>query len=191
MSNGHYPQSWRFADDEGQAAYAAVPTFTPHPEGMVNTLFDGQRLRHRVPMPRQLLASHLELGPLLTAPGSARLHARAVLGEWGMAELAEVTELLVTELTTNAVTATRALVTPLPVPVRLWLHGSRKRVLVTVWDADPQPPALQSELPTDAESGRGLMLVDALSSQWGWYEPPVMGGKCVWCEIPRPSAVQE
>jgi len=36
-----------------------------------------------------------------------------------------------------------------------------------------------------AENGRGLFFVAEYSKQWGWYEPLVMGGKSVWCEIPR------
>jgi anti-sigma regulatory factor (Ser/Thr protein kinase) len=92
-----------------------------------------------------------------------------------MDELTEVTELLVSELITNAVLATRALDAPLPFSVRLWLHANRRRALITVWDADPQPPVLQENMDRYAENGRGLMLVDNLSGHWGWYEPPVMG----------------
>jgi anti-sigma regulatory factor (Ser/Thr protein kinase) len=135
-----------------------------------------------------LLGSHLELGPLKTAAGTARGHVRAVLKEWGLDELGDNTELLVSELITNAVLATRRLDAPLPFSVRLWLHANRKGVLVTVWDADPQPPVLQATVDEWAESGRGLQILDVLSSRWGWYEPPVMGGKCVWCEIPRQAS---
>jgi anti-sigma regulatory factor (Ser/Thr protein kinase) len=111
-----------------------------------------------------------------------------VLKEWGLDELSEVTELLVSELVTNAVLVTRVLDAPLPFSVRLWLHANRKRVLVTVWDADPQPPVPQEEVDVWAESGRGLQILDDLSSRWGWCEPAFMGGKCVWCEIPRQPA---
>jgi anti-sigma regulatory factor (Ser/Thr protein kinase) len=107
--------------------------------------------------------------------------------EWGLEELSDITELLTTELITNAVFATRALHTPLPCSVRLWLHANRKRVLVTVWDADPQPP-VPREVDALAENGRGLQILEMLSNRWGWYEPPLMGGKCVWCEIPREPA---
>src|SRR5215831_19235491 len=50
-------------------------------------------------------ASSLVLGALPTAPSCARLHASAVLHEWGLADLAETTELVVSELVTNAVLA--------------------------------------------------------------------------------------
>jgi anti-sigma regulatory factor (Ser/Thr protein kinase) len=148
----------------------------------------GQHPQRQAPAEPPLLTSHLELGPLLTAARTARGHVEAVLTEWGLGELSDVTELLVSELMTNAVLATQALNAPLPFPVRLWVHATRKRVLVTVWDADPQPPVLRKDVDVWAESGRGLQILDVLSSRWGWYEPPVVGGKCVWCEIPRSSA---
>ena len=48
----------------------------------------------------------LELGALPTAVPCARLHARHVLREWGLNALAPDSELLVSELVTNAVKAT-------------------------------------------------------------------------------------
>ena len=59
-----------------------------------------------------------------------------------------------------------------------------------LWD-QRQPRALM--LPpvpvsasADAESGRGLLLVNAISNRWNWYVPPQDGGKVVWAllEIP-------
>ena len=52
------------------------------------------------------LRSYLELGALPTAVPCARLHARHLLWEWGLNGLAADTELLVSELATNAVKAT-------------------------------------------------------------------------------------
>jgi anti-sigma regulatory factor (Ser/Thr protein kinase) len=109
-----------------------------------------------------------------------------VLAEWGLAELTETAELLVSEIATNALRASRALRQPLPSPVHLWLRADGRRLLVTVWDANPQPP-IRRQVGHDAVSGRGLTIVQALSSRWGWYEPPDMGGKCVWCQIQAES----
>jgi len=64
-------------------------------------------------------------------------------------------------------------------PVRLWLLSDRRKVLVLVWDANPQPPAL-IEAGDYAESGRGLFLVAAFSERWGSYPTPQTGGKVVW-----------
>jgi anti-sigma regulatory factor (Ser/Thr protein kinase) len=119
----------------------------------------------------------LELGALAGAVPSARLHARQVIWEWGLFSLTETVEQVVSELVTNAVTATRAM--PQLAPVRLWLLADTGSVLVMTWDASPQPPALTE--PGDlAESGRGLLLVQAFSQNWGSYPTPQQGGKVVW-----------
>src|ERR1700751_6216404 len=54
------------------------------------------------------LSTSLPLGALPGATPCARLHARAVLTEWGLADLAEAAELIVSELVTNAVRASTA-----------------------------------------------------------------------------------
>ena len=126
------------------------------------------------------LRSFLELGPYPEAVPCARLHARQVLWEWGLvADLGESVELVVSELVTNAIVASRS---PGQVtPVRLWLRSNREKVLILVWDANPKPP-----MPADSdesevrEGGRGLMLVDAVTEQWSWYFAHGTGGKVVW-----------
>jgi anti-sigma regulatory factor (Ser/Thr protein kinase) len=126
-----------------------------------------------------------ELGALPTAVPCARLHARHVLREWGLNGLAPDSELLVSELVTNAVTATAG---HDQAAVRLRLSGDRTRVLIEVWDADPRPPAPkdigQNEAPDpQEEGGRGLFLVAALSARWDWYPTREPAGKVVWCEV--------
>jgi anti-sigma regulatory factor (Ser/Thr protein kinase) len=188
MSGSPHPPAERTTTDLCPGAFPAAPTFTPRKVRDTGHPTHGQQPQRQAPAELPLLTSHLELGPLLTAAASARGHVRAVLTEWGLDELSDVTELLASELVTNAVHASQALDALLPFPVRLWVHATRKRVLVTVWDADPRPPKLQQDVDVWAENGRGLQILDVLSSRWGWYEPPVMGGKCVWCEIPRQPA---
>ena len=81
--------------------------------------------------------------------------------------MAEETELLTSELVTNAVTATAG---QQQAAIRLRLSSDDARVLVEVWDADPQPPAPRA-LGEDGtpdpqeEGGRGLFLVAALSTR--------------------------
>ena len=132
------------------------------------------------------LRSYLELGALPTAVPCARLHARHLVWEWGLNGLAADTELLVSELVTNAVQAMTGHHDQ--AALRLRLSGDNARVLIEVWDADPRPPA-PKDLSEDGtpdlheEGGRGLFLVAALSTRWDWYltqEPP---GKVVWCEL--------
>jgi len=120
---------------------------------------------------------YLELGALPGAVPSARLHARLILGEWSLTRLTEPVDQVVSELVGNSVTAARAM--PLAGSVRLWLLSDTRNVLVMVWDANPQPPVL-TEAGEDAESGRGLLLVQAFSQRWGTYPTPQRGGKVVW-----------
>ena len=135
--------------------------------------------------PEPPLRSYLELGALPTAVPCARLHARHVLWEWGLNGLAPDSELLVSELVTNAVMATAGRD---EAAVRLRLSGDSARVLIEVWDADPQAP-VPKDLGEDGtpdpqeEGGRGLFLVAALSARWNWYPTQEPAGKVVWCEI--------
>lgn len=122
----------------------------------------------------------LELGALPSAVPCARLHARQVLWEWGLAEFSESTELLVAELTTNAMQVSRA--AKQDDPIRLWLASDKMQVVILVWDASLLPP-VPRDVGDDAENGRGLLLVEALSTRWNWYIPRHLGGKVVWAQI--------
>jgi len=123
------------------------------------------------------LQTFLELGALPGAVPCARLHARNVLAEWGLTVFSQSTGLLVTELVTNAIQISR--VAEQDAPVRLWLVSDRAQVVIFVWDASPLPP-LPGDVGENAESGRGLLIVQAVSERWGWDFPPGMGGKVVW-----------
>jgi anti-sigma regulatory factor (Ser/Thr protein kinase) len=123
------------------------------------------------------LRSFLELGALPGAVPSGRLHTRQVAWEWGLTGLGADLELLVSELLTNAVAAARA--TQPRLPVRLWLLSDTRQIAAMVWDACPLPP-LPTQVDGDAESGRGLLLVEAISQRWGWYRTQYMAGKVVW-----------
>jgi anti-sigma regulatory factor (Ser/Thr protein kinase) len=90
--------------------------------------------------PEPALRSYLVFGALPTAVPCARLYARHVLWEWGLNGLAPDSELLVSELVTNAVKATAGRD---QAAVRLRLSGKGVRVLIEVWDADPRAPALK------------------------------------------------
>jgi anti-sigma regulatory factor (Ser/Thr protein kinase) len=123
------------------------------------------------------LRDFLEFGPLPSAVACARWHAKHVLREWGLSAFTERVELLVSELTTNAIKASQSLEAIFP--VRLWLRSDRICLLILVWDADPQPP-VRVHVIDEAESGRGLVLVEELSAKWDWYPHKGMGGKVVW-----------
>jgi anti-sigma regulatory factor (Ser/Thr protein kinase) len=109
------------------------------------------------------LHSFLELGALPGAVPCARLHARQLLWEWGLAALTDRTELVVSELVTNAIQASR--ITGQASSVWLWLLSDKAQVLVLVWDASPRSP-VRADVNDDTENGRGLLLVEAVSEKW-------------------------
>ena len=64
-------------------------------------------------------------------------------------------------------------------------------LLIEVFDTDANLPVYTDDA-WDAESGRGLFIVDALSKQWSYFFP-AGGGKVVCCfiEIPKPQRLTE
>jgi len=124
------------------------------------------------------LRTFIELGALPSAVPCARLHVRQVLWEWVLTTVSEDTELLVSELVTNAIAASPA-VGQVAV-VRLWLLSDGAQILILVGDASSQRP-VRINAGEEAESGRGLLLVETISAQWGWYFP-LNGaiGKVTW-----------
>ena len=121
--------------------------------------------------------SHLELGALDSAVPCARLHARQVVREWGMPDLADTAELLVSELMTNAIRASAGILSP---AVALWLFSDGRCVAIQVWDGSSEMP-LRRDADADSESGWGLLLVESLSRDWGAYRRA--DGKVVWARI--------
>jgi anti-sigma regulatory factor (Ser/Thr protein kinase) len=127
------------------------------------------------------LRSYLELGALPSAVSCARLHTRQLLWEWQLTRLADDAELMVSELTTNAVQITQA--DGRDTPVRLWLLADPTRLLILVWDASPLPP-VRMNTSGDAENGRGLLLVETLSTRWGFFACQ-HGGKVIWAALDK------
>jgi GAF domain-containing protein len=97
------------------------------------------------------------------------------LTRWGLAELSELTELLVSELVTNALRVAKG-----SVELQLMRVG---KLLVEVSDDDHNLPSLEPSELLD-EEGRGLGLVSQLASRWGTSRKAV--GKVVWFELPLP-----
>jgi len=123
--------------------------------------------------------TRLTLAARASAPRWARALMRDTLTSWGFGDYVETAELLASELVTNAVEAMSGKGTAVVV-VRV---SADDRVLLEVWDPDPRPPVLVHVGP-DAESGRGLVLIEGLAKDWGHYTDPC-GGKIVWCELTR------
>ena len=111
-------------------------------------------------------------------PAARRFVSQAVTHQGGHGAMLDKTQLLVTELTTNAVVHANS-------PIRLSVMPEPDHVRVEVRDDAPCPLGPPTRPEPDAESGRGLWLVDALATTWG-----VNGnerGKTVWFEVDASS----
>ncbi|MET7784684.1 SpoIIE family protein phosphatase [Streptomyces sp. NPDC005388] len=129
---------------------------------------------------RALTPEHHMSWELAAEPESAG-QARAVvtqrLAAWGLEELAFTTELLVSELVTNAIRYG----TP---PVTLRLIRDRS-LICEVSDGSSTSPHIRRALDTD-EGGRGLFMVAQFAKLWGTrYHTR---GKTIWAEQPLPHS---
>ncbi|MEU6446709.1 SpoIIE family protein phosphatase [Streptomyces sp. NPDC046979] len=108
--------------------------------------------------------------------GRARELARSQLLDWDMEPLVDTTELLVSELVTNALRYGEG-----EIRLRLLLD---RTLVCEVWDSGLVQPRRRRARDTD-EGGRGLQLVGLLSAAWGSRRTP--RGKTVWFELPLPG----
>ncbi|MEV0533197.1 SpoIIE family protein phosphatase [Kitasatospora sp. NPDC050463] len=112
------------------------------------------------------------LPPEPTSVAKARELACSWLLARGLDELVDTTELLVSELVTNALRHGRG-------EIRLRLLRDRSMVC-EVWDDGYAQPRQRRAQETD-EGGRGLQLVSLLAERWGSRRTPK--GKIVWFEL--------
>lgn len=110
------------------------------------------------------------------APASARLARQHVSAVTRRPEDPKVA-LVVTELVNNAVVHARS-------RPRLRVANTESGLLVEVYDDGPGVPVLTPLSDAPTTSGRGLALVEALSSSWGVTVDPGGTGKAVWAVIP-------
>ncbi|WP_406730583.1 SpoIIE family protein phosphatase [Streptomyces sp. NBC_01794] len=106
----------------------------------------------------------------------ARRLVRGQLRSWGLGDVTEIVELLVSEVVTNAVRHAQGRRAEL----RLVRAGS---LLCEVADEDHVLPTLLDAGP-DAELGRGLRVVSGLAREWGTSR--TADGKTVWFEMALP-----
>lgn len=105
----------------------------------------------------------------------ARHHLLAALHDVVSEDVGATAGLLASELATNAVMHANSAFT-------LSADVGADRLRVEVEDGSSRMPTLR-RIPLQAIGGRGLHLVDVLSSRWG--AEPLGGGKRVWFELPR------
>ncbi|MFG2097560.1 SpoIIE family protein phosphatase [Streptomyces sp. NPDC048612] len=116
------------------------------------------------------------LSPQPQTAGRARQLTRRALHRWGLGSMIDATELMVSEVVTNAVRyASR------PIALRL-LRTETLRC--EVGDDSPQLPRMRHARTGD-EGGRGLFLVDHLAQRWG--ATMLSTGKVVWFEQEMPD----
>jgi anti-sigma regulatory factor (Ser/Thr protein kinase) len=110
----------------------------------------------------------------LSSVSEAREHATGRLGQWQLDDAVLATELIVSELVTNAIRHGRP-----PVRLRLVRNTVHNTLTCEVLDAGPAAPHLRHARAGD-EGGRGLFICGELAGSWGvrWSDH----GKTVWTE---------
>lgn len=148
------------------AADAALRTLLPD-----TTAYDDDvtLLLARLPEP-SLGTAAIELPAEPGAVGIGRRFVVLTLAAWDCSALADSARLLVSEVLTNAVRHGLG-------PIELRLRRSERELTVEVTDRAPVAPN-RRQADEDDESGRGLLLVEALTDQWGTR--PTDDGKSVW-----------
>ncbi|MYS22824.1 Anti-sigma regulatory factor (Ser/Thr protein kinase) [Streptomyces sp. DvalAA-14] len=144
------------------------------------------------------LHSRLDLTSGPSAVRWARLHARDVFREWTVPSvIADDALLVVSELVTNAIrhagtssTTAPSECLPRTSSCTLTLQRMPDHLLIFVYDQDRRPPVLR-EPSENAESGRGLRLIDELSAEWGYAYPNGVVGKAVWAMFITRDATDE
>jgi len=110
-----------------------------------------------------------------TSASAARRFVRSVLLEWALADDRVDSVLICTdELVTNAIVHVCS-------DIDVVVSRSAGRVRVEVHDRSTRPPLRRVE-PVDADSGRGLRVVESLADRWG-VSSDGPAGKAVWFEL--------
>ncbi|MGW0211132.1 SpoIIE family protein phosphatase [Streptomyces sp. NPDC003233] len=126
----------------------------------------------------QVATWEIPADPALVAP--IRKEAVEQLDTWGLSEAAFTTELVVSELVTNAIRYGSH-------PIRLRLIHDTSTLICEVSDTSHTAPHLRRAKIFD-EGGRGLLLVAQLTQRWGSRHTPE--GKTIWAELPLYEVAQ-
>jgi len=108
----------------------------------------------------------------------ARTKSLALLEEWGLAQIADPVQWVLTELLTNAIIHGKAMRGS---HVAVTYHLTPTHLRLEVRDAATGMPKLTPPLKGDEDAGRGLHLVAALADDWGVTRNVI--GKTVWAHL--------
>ncbi|MCX4538236.1 SpoIIE family protein phosphatase [Streptomyces sp. NBC_01669] len=119
----------------------------------------------------------------LQAVSSVRHYLKDLFRRWGTEPLLDDMQLALCEVVTNALIHAQS-------DVDIRLRRQADGVRVEVQDRSPQPPiptviVTEEAMNAEAESGRGLLIVDALATAWG--SSPAGWGKTTWIEMTLPQ----
>ncbi|WP_234481722.1 MULTISPECIES: ATP-binding protein [unclassified Streptomyces] len=123
----------------------------------------------------------VRLSPTPRGARLARLLTVEQLRSWGVP--VDPAGQIVAELAANAVTHGR--VAGRDFRLTLYVIARTLRIEVTDTAGDRPPRPLRPGLDAESESGRGLLLVEALADRWGWG-PELRPRKTVWAEVVLP-----
>ena len=167
-------------EDGSARAHPSLDTIC---DSLVDALIPGQAeddaallvARTRALAPDRIVCWDLPTDPSVVA--DARARAARQLAVWGLEDITHTTELLVSELVTNAIRHAHE-----PVQLRIILDGV---LSCEVFDGSSSAPQLRRADRYD-EDGRGLMLVAQLAERWGTRHTGT--GKIIWAQQPLPRA---
>jgi anti-sigma regulatory factor (Ser/Thr protein kinase) len=119
-----------------------------------------------------------------TAPGAARAALHEYLSEWQLSHLEDDAANILSEIVANAATASQeaALEGDVPAAITVTIAVDDSELWLCGWDPDPAPPPVDYTPGTWDESGRGLVIVNALSHRWG-TAAGAEGGKHVYATL--------
>lgn len=139
------------------AVFASAPDALTAPAG------------HRIPILREALL------PVTGAPSRARDLAVEACLRWNLPHRIDSARIMTGELVTNAVVHAQTM-------IGLRFSRGHRYLMIAVQDGSTARPVLDRSPLSDAATGRGLHLVEALSHRWGTLLTPE--GKVVWASLP-------
>jgi anti-sigma regulatory factor (Ser/Thr protein kinase) len=122
----------------------------------------------------------------VSSVGDARGALRSMLEEAGSClDESDAAAMVITELLSNAIIHADGADDQIEVVI----ESSDRQIHIEVTDHNTRAP-VQRQVDVDAAAGRGLTIVGALSTAWGWDRVDGDGNR-VWCDVPRSGAERD